>query len=66
MSKETKKRKNYNEVFITAISEVYGYTDDYIRKCLRGDRTGVMPDKVIADYKTMESAERKIVDKLKS
>jgi hypothetical protein len=66
MNKETKKRKNYNEVFINALFDKYGFSHDYIRKCLRKDRTGLMPDKIIADYKQMESAERKIVDKLKS
>lgn len=53
MNKPTKKREKYNEIVLDQLKAKYGFSKDYIRKCLRKDRVGIMPDKVIADYKTM-------------
>jgi hypothetical protein len=48
--KPTKKRNTYNEAILTALATKYGYSVDYIRKCLRNDRTGIMPDQIKKDY----------------
>jgi len=55
-NKSTKKRNNYNEDIINALADKYGFSQDYIRKCLRSDRTGIMPDNVKKDYKELEKA----------
>lgn len=59
--KRTKKRNNYNEEILTSLAEKYGFSVDYIRKCLRDDRKGVMPDIVKKEYKELESASSKAI-----
>lgn len=56
MSKPTKKRQVYNTDILTKLESKYGFTIDYIRKALRGDRVGEMPDTLIKEYKAMENA----------
>lgn len=60
-SKPTKKRTNYNEDILNALMKKYGYSVDYIRKSLRGDRTGIMPDQIKKDYSQMEIAAKKTI-----
>lgn len=50
MNKSSKKRTNYNEEVLEVLKKKYGYSIDYIRKCLRGDRTGIMADAIKKDY----------------
>jgi hypothetical protein len=54
MNKSKKKRTYYNQSILLVIQERYGYSLDYIRKSLRGDRTGILPDKLIEEYKKLE------------
>lgn len=61
MSKPTKKRTNYNEDILNVLKDKYGYSLDYIRKSLRGDRTGIMPDAIIKAYKELENASKSAV-----
>ena len=56
MNKRTKKRTNYNEEILIEIQGKYGYTIDYIRKALRGDRTGDMPDIIKETYEKLDKA----------
>lgn len=56
MSKPTKKRTVYNTDILMKLESKYGFTIDYIRKALRGDRVGEMPDTLIKEYKAMERA----------
>jgi len=56
MDKPTTKKQNYNQDILKALSEKFGFSVDYIRKSLRGDRTGIMPDKIIAEYKILFKA----------
>ena len=65
MSKPTKKRNNYNEEILNALNSKYGYSIDYIRKALRRDREGVMPDTLIKEYKILEVEHRKIKEAAK-
>ena len=65
MSKPTKKRNNYNEDILIALNERWGYSIDYIRKSLRGDRVGVMPDTLIKEYKKLVIASKKIQETAK-
>lgn len=65
MDKETKKRNMYNEDFLNAITEKYGVSIDYIRKSIRGDRNGIMPDRIKAEYKALEKAQQNIIENFK-
>ena len=65
MSKPTKKRMNCNETILDILKERYGYSIDYIRKSLRGDRVGTMPDKLIKEYKALERADKIIKEDAK-
>ena len=60
MSKTTKKSIKYNEPILEVLQKKYGYSIDYIRKSLRGDRYGIMPDKIIKDYKILEKEHKQI------
>ncbi|AKK74471.1 hypothetical protein OK18_19270 [Chryseobacterium gallinarum] len=70
MDKRTKKRKNYNEGILIILKEKYGYSFDYIRKCLRGDRPGEMADVLKKEYTVLENEAKKAIkeksDSLKS
>lgn len=61
--KLTKKRNNYNDEILNAIEIEFGYSIDYIRKSIRGDRTGIMPDKIVKRYKELEIASKKAIEK---
>ncbi|WP_312388734.1 hypothetical protein [Chryseobacterium sp.] len=59
MDKTTQKRNNYNIGIITVLSKKFGFTEDYIRKCLRGTRVGIMPDAIKKEYSVLvEEAKR--------
>lgn len=59
--KPTKKRNNYNEEILNELAIKYAYSVDYIRKCLRDDRTGVMPDIIKKEYKEADQAVKKAI-----
>jgi hypothetical protein len=59
MSKLTTKRTMFNTDILYLLKERYDYSLDYIRKSLRGDRVGTMPDILIKEYKQLESAAKK-------
>ncbi|MCT3673608.1 hypothetical protein HZQ94_10460 [Elizabethkingia anophelis] len=61
MDKPTKKRNNYNEGILIVLKEKYGYSIDYIRKSLRGDRVGEMPDLIKKDYSALEKEATKAI-----
>lgn len=54
MDKTTQKRKKYNEDILLVLQNKFGYSIDYIRKSLRGDRVGYMPDEIKKEYKSLE------------
>ncbi|AWG27186.1 hypothetical protein [Flavobacterium kingsejongi] len=68
MNKETQKRNNYNTEILNALENKYGVSIDYIRKCLRGVRIGVVPSKIISEYeevaKQIDEAAAPIITKL--
>ena len=65
MSESTKKRINYNEDVLNLLKERYGYSLDYIRKSLRGDRVGIMPDTLIKEYKKLVKEDKILKDAVK-
>jgi signal recognition particle receptor subunit beta len=60
-NKRTNKKQNYNEEILNILETKYGYSIDYIRKCLRGDRTGIMPDEIVKEYKALHAASKKAI-----
>jgi histidinol phosphatase-like enzyme len=59
MSK-TKEKKNtkpsYDTDVIATLKELHGYTAHYIRMSIRGDRVGIMPEKIKKQYHSMANA----------
>ena len=55
MDKSKQKRKSYNTVVIKKIAEKYSVTPRYVRQCITGDRTGIFPDKMKSEYKTVSA-----------
>lgn len=62
MDKRTKKRTNYNEGILNVLKDKYGYSLNYIRMSLRGDRVGIMPDQIIKEYKALDFASTKAIE----
>lgn len=60
MSKTKQKSKTYNGETLNVLSGKFGYSIDYIRKSLRGDRKGIMPDKIKQEYKILEKEAKNI------
>lgn len=61
MSKPTKKRINYNTDILIELKNRYGYSLDFIRKSLRGDRVGEMPDTLMKEYKALANAAKSAI-----
>lgn len=67
MDKRTNKKIKYNDEILISLQKKYGYSKDYIQKCIRGDRKGIMPDKIKKDYESLEKiaveASKKAIEK---
>ena len=61
MSEKLKKRNIYNQDILEHIQSRYGFSLDYIRKSLRGDRTGILPEKIVFEYTQLEAETRKVI-----
>jgi len=56
-TKEKKNTKaNYDSDVINTLKEIHGYTAHYIRMSIRGDRVGIMPDRIKKEYHSMANA----------
>lgn len=62
MDKLTKKRASYNLEVLELLKKQYGFSINYIQKCLRGDRVGIIPDNIINDYNTYNKASQKAIE----
>ncbi len=60
MSKNIKSKPSYNQDVLKIIKEKHGYSYDYIRKSIRGDRVGIICDLIKAEYKRLDN-EYKVV-----
>ncbi|CAC9975929.1 hypothetical protein DBB36_07510 [Flavobacterium sp. WLB] len=60
MSKNIKSKPSYNQDVLKIIKEKHGFSYDYIRKSIRGDRAGIICDLIKAEYKRLDN-EYKIV-----
>lgn len=61
MIEDLKTRRVYNQDILIVIKERYGFSLDYIRKSLRGDRTGLMPEKINSEYDALEYESRRAI-----
>ena len=60
MDKTNKKDKNnYNQDVIKDLQRLHGYTPHYIRMSIRGDRVGIMPQRIKKQYHQMANAAEK-------
>lgn len=55
MSKNMKTKPSYNQNALEIINGRYGYSYDYIRKSIRGDRVGLIPDRIKAEYNKLNN-----------
>ncbi len=53
IDKSKQKRNNYNTSVIDKLEKTYGYSKTYIRWCIDGTRTGIMPDVIKKEYKSL-------------
>ena len=58
---KVKTRQTYNPDILNHLQKHYGFSLDYIRKSLRGDRVGSIPNKIIEDYKNLEAETRNTI-----
>lgn len=61
MEDTLKIRRIYNQDILIVIKERYGFSLDYIRKSLRGDRIGLLPEKIMKEYDDLEYESRKAI-----
>ncbi|WP_156809712.1 hypothetical protein [Riemerella columbina] len=61
-----KKRNNYNIIVVKKTAEIFGFSDRYIRACLKGDRKGIMADQIIKQYKVFVLEIDKLVENIKN
>lgn len=55
------KKPKYNETALNILSSKYGLSIDYIRKCIRKDRVGMVPDKILKEYAKLDAAAQKAI-----
>jgi len=64
MSKsKTKKNNSYNVTAVNALEKKFDMSKQYIRQCLRGDRTSKTADKIRADYTTLVKEIENLIQK---
>jgi hypothetical protein len=62
MSKTKQKKQNYGKFdteVIQDLQELHGYSNNYIRMSITGDRVGIMPDRIKKQYHSMVNAAKK-------
>lgn len=60
-NKRTNKNQNYNGDVLNTLQAKFGYSYDYIIKCLKGDRKGLMPDTIVKEYGILDKAAKKAI-----
>ena len=62
MEQILKIRRIYNQDILLILQERYGFSLDYIRKSLRGDRIGLLPEKINKEYDDLEYESRRAIN----
>lgn len=55
MDKNMKTKSSYNQDVLKILKNKYGYSYDYIRKAIRGDRSGIICDKLKVEYNKLNN-----------
>ncbi len=62
MDKNKKTKPSYNQDVLKIIKTRHGYSYDYIRKSIRGDRVGIICDVLKAEYHKLNNEFRKAIE----
>ncbi|QSW90449.1 MULTISPECIES: hypothetical protein [Flavobacterium] len=62
MNKNIKTKPSYNQEILKILKNKYGYSYDYIRKSIRGDRSGEISEKIKYEYNKLVSESRKAIE----
>jgi len=62
MDKNIKSKPSYNQDVLKILKEKYGFSFDYIRKAIRGDRVGINCDLIKAEYNKLNNEYKKLRD----
>jgi hypothetical protein len=62
MDKNIKSKPSYNQDVLKIIKARHGYSYDYIRKSIRGDRVGIICDMLKAEYQKLNSEAKKAIE----
>lgn len=57
-----KSKASYNQDVLKIIHERYGFSYDYIRKSIRGDRVGITSDIIKKEYNVLYQEVRKVIE----
>lgn len=55
---KNRKKPEYNQEVVNFLKNKYNFKSDYIRKCIRGERNGVIPIRIQEEYNKLEKASR--------
>ncbi|KAF2333335.1 hypothetical protein [Flavobacterium nitrogenifigens] len=62
MGKNIKSKPSYNQDVLKIIKDRYGYSYDYIRKSIRGDRVGIICDMLKTEYHKLNNESIKAIE----
>ena len=62
MDKNKKTKPSYNQDVLKIIKTRHGYSYDYIRKSIRGDRTGLICDMLKDEYQKLNNESKKAIE----
>jgi hypothetical protein len=62
MDKNRKTKPSYNQDVLKIIKGRHGYSYDYIRKSIRGDRVGIICDMLKAEYQKLNNEAKKAIE----
>jgi hypothetical protein len=62
MDKNIKTKPSYNQDVLKIIKIRYGYSYDYIRKSIRGDRSGEISDMIKTEYNKLNNEAKKAIE----
>lgn len=65
MDKPTKKRQSYNTEILTAVSEEYGVTTQFVRQCIRKEKHSLTADTIRAKYHELCGPSKKALEQYK-
>ena len=61
MDKNIKTKPSYNQDVLKIMKARHGYSFDYIRKSIRGDRVGIICDMLKAEYHKLNNESKKAI-----